>query len=71
MASAREQLHDLVERLPDEQVAVAQRLLLSLSEERIGPVFADSIRRGLAQADADETITCHDFDEMVDALLSE
>ncbi|HXP86408.1 MAG TPA: hypothetical protein VN841_16895 [Bryobacteraceae bacterium] len=69
MSPTREQLHDLIERLPDDEIAVAQRFLLFLSQEPIGTEFANSIRRGIAQAGTGETITCHDCDEMVEKLL--
>ena len=40
-----------------------------LSQEPIGPAFAASIRRGMAQAEAGQTVVCRDFDEMVEKLL--
>jgi hypothetical protein len=69
MAPTREQLHDLIERLPDDEIAAAQRFLLFLSQELIGPEFGNSIRRGISQAEAGETVTCRNYDEMVENLL--
>jgi len=69
MSPTREQLHDLIERLPDDEIAVAQRFLLFLSQEPIGPEFAGSIRLGIAQAGKGEIVTCHNYYEMVEKLL--
>ena len=69
MAPTRVQLHDLIERLPDSEIAAAQRFLTFLSQEPIGPTFAESIRRGIAQADAGETAVYQSYDEMVEKLL--
>lgn len=52
-------LGKLVDPLPEAEIA----------EEPIGPKFADSIRRGLAQADAGDTVVCCDESEMVEKLL--
>ncbi|MBM3758655.1 MAG: hypothetical protein FJW36_00245 [Acidobacteria bacterium] len=65
----RENLHKLVDSLPEAEVALAERFLSIISKEPIGPEFADSIRRGLAQADAGDTVVCRDFAEMVEKLL--
>jgi hypothetical protein len=69
MAAARDTLHTLIDRLPDAELGVAQRFLEFLSQEPIGPTLAASIRRGIAQADAGQTIVCHNYDEMVEKLL--
>lgn len=52
MAITREQLHRLVEGLPEQEIAAAQRFLLFLSQETIDEEFAQSIQRGSAQADS-------------------
>jgi hypothetical protein len=69
MADTRHTLHDLIDRLPDAELIMAQRFLEFLSQESVGPAFSDSIRRGIAQADAGQTIVCRDYDEMVEKLL--
>ena len=69
MAAARETLHDLIDKLPEKELRVAQRFLEFLSQEPVGPELAASIRRGIAQADAGQTIVCHSYDEMVEKLL--
>jgi hypothetical protein len=69
MAAARDALHDLVDRLPDEELNAAQRFLEFLSQEAVAPSFAASIRRGIAQADAGQTIVCQNYDEMLEKLL--
>ena len=51
MAAARDALHDLIDRLPDEELSAAQRFLEFLSQDAVGQALADSIRRGIAQAD--------------------
>jgi hypothetical protein len=40
------------------------------SEESFTPAFAGSIRRGIAQANAGDTIVCHDYDDSVEKLLN-
>ena len=67
--ASRNSLHDLVESLPEAEIATAERFLTLISKEPIGPEFAESIRRGLAQADANELIVCRDYAEMVEKLL--
>lgn len=66
---SRNALHELVESLPEAEIATAERFLTLISKEPIGPEFADSIRRGLAQADAGDTLVCRDYAEMVEKLL--
>ena len=66
---SRHVLHELVDSLPEAEIATAERLLTMISKESIGPEFADSIRRGLAQADAGETVVCRDYAEMIEKLL--
>lgn len=65
----REVLHELVDSLPEEDIASAERFLTTMSKEPIGPEFACSIRRGIAQAEAGDTVVCRDFSEMVEKLL--
>lgn len=67
--TSRNALHELVDSLPEAEIATAERFLTILSKEPIGPEFADSIRRGLAQADAGDTVVCRDYSEMIDKLL--
>ena len=69
MATSREELHHLVDRLPDAELSTAHRFLEFLSQESVGPRFAASIRRGIADANAGETIVCGNFDEMVEKVL--
>lgn len=66
---SRHVLHELVDSLPEAEIATAERLLTLISRESIGPEFADSIRRGLAQANAGDTVVCRDYAEMVEKLL--
>lgn len=70
MLVTRQQLHDLIDGLPEQEMEAAQRFLLFLSQESIGEEFAKSVRRGLAQAEAGETIECGPLQEMVDRLLT-
>jgi len=69
MAAARNDLHDLIDRLPDAEVEAARCFLKSLAQEPVGPVFAASIRRGMEQVDAGNTVVCHTYEEMVGQLL--
>ena len=66
---SRDILHELVDSLPEVEIATAERFLTIISKEPIGPEFADSIRRGLAQADAGDTIVCRDYSDMIEKLL--
>ena len=66
---SRAVLHELVESLPEAEIATAARFLTMISNDHIGPEFAGSIRRGLAQADAGDTVVCRDYSEMVEKLL--
>ena len=66
---SRDALHELVDSLPEEEIATAERFLTIISKEPLGKEFADSIRRGLAQADAGDTVVCRDYSEMVEKLL--
>jgi hypothetical protein len=50
---------------------IARRFLQFLSQEPIGPKFAESIRRGIAQADNGQSIVCDGYAEMVEKLLGE
>ena len=69
MAAPREDLHEMIERIPDAELAAARRYLEFLSQEPVGPAFAASIRHGIAQAEAGQTIVCRSYDEMVDKIL--
>jgi hypothetical protein len=69
MQEPRDELHRLVDGLPDAELSAARRFLQFLSEDSIRPEFAALIRRGIAQADARETIICNDYDDMVAKLL--
>ena len=71
MPITREQLHQLVEGLPEQEIAAAQRFLLFLSQETIGDQFGQSIRRGLDQANSGQTVVCRNYNEMVDQLLGD
>lgn len=71
MAANRESLHNLVNRLPDAEIPAAQRFLEFLAQEPVGPAFGESIRRGMAQADAGDSIVCRNYDDMVEKLLGE
>ncbi|MCX6599252.1 MAG: hypothetical protein NTV70_23110 [Acidobacteria bacterium] len=66
---SRDVLHELVDSLPEAEIAAAERFLTTISKEPMGPEFAASIRRGLGQADASDTVVCHDYSEMVEKLL--
>ncbi len=66
---SRDVLHELVDSLPEAEIATAERFLTIISKEPIGPEFAGSIRRGLAQADAGDSVVCRDYAEMVEKLL--
>jgi hypothetical protein len=65
----RDALHELVDSIPEADIATAQRFLTLISKEPIGPASADAIRRGLAQADAGGTVVCRDYAEMIEKLL--
>ena len=69
MAANRDNLHSLVNRLPEAEIPAAQRFLEFLAQEPVGPLFGESIRRGIAQADAGESIVCQNYDDMVEKLL--
>ena len=71
MPAARRELHELIDRIPDRELHTAQRFLQFLSEESFTPEFAESIRHGLVEANAGNTTVCHDFNDMVEKLLSE
>jgi hypothetical protein len=67
--ATRDDLHELIDLLPDAEIATAQRFLVFLSQEAVGPHFAESIRRGMEQADSGQTTVCHGYEEMVERLL--
>ena len=69
MSAARDELHSLIDRLPEAEIPAVQRFLESLSIEPIGPEYAESIRRGTAQVESGDTIVCHNYREMVDSVL--
>ncbi len=68
--ATREALHELIDQLPESDILTAERFLTLLSQEPIGLEFAGSIRRGLAQADAGQTVVCQSYSEMVEKLLA-
>ncbi|MFN7921565.1 MAG: hypothetical protein U0Q16_15795 [Bryobacteraceae bacterium] len=67
----REQLHALVDGLPEQEVAMAHRFLLFLAQEPIGEQFSRSIRRGVEQANAGDTVVCGNYSEMVKKVLGD
>ena len=67
----RDALHQLIDLLAEADIGTAERFLTLLSQEPIGPAFAESIRRGLAQADAGQTVVCRDYADMVEKLLAQ
>ena len=71
MSASRDELHILIDRLPESEILAAQRFLQFLSIEPIGPEFAESIRRGKAQADSGDSVACHNYREMVASLLGD
>jgi len=70
MAANRDELHHLVDRLPDAELPAAHRFLEFLAQESVGPAFGASIRRGIQQADSGETVVCSSYDEMVEKILA-
>ena len=71
MATTRSDLHILVDRLPEDEILVAERFLQFLTFEPVGPLFSESIRRGMAQADAGQSIVCRDEPEMISKILKD
>ena len=71
MPITREQLHQLVEVLPEQEIVTAQRFLMYLSQESVSGQFARSIHRGLEQADSGQTIVCRDYSDMVEKVLGD
>jgi hypothetical protein len=69
MSMTRDDLHYLLDRIPESELPIAQRFLQFLSNEPIGPQFAQSIRKGIAEMDSGNSIICHDLDEMVQKVL--
>ncbi|MBM3727954.1 MAG: hypothetical protein FJW40_21330 [Acidobacteria bacterium] len=67
--ASRAVLHELGDSLPEAEIATAERFLTSISKGPIGPKFAESIRRGLAETDAGDTVVWRDCAEMVEKLL--
>jgi len=65
----RDNLHSLLDRIPDSELSIAERFLQFLSNEPIGPRFAESIRRGIAEVDSGNGVICHDLDEMTERIL--
>jgi len=65
----RDDLHCLLDRIPESELPVAERFLQFLSNEPIDPLFAQSIRKGIAEADSGNTIICRDLDEMAERIL--
>lgn len=52
-----------VEHLPEQEMAATQE---TISEE-----FGQSIRRGLDQAEAGQTVDCRDYNDMVERILGD
>jgi hypothetical protein len=71
MSMMRDDLHYLLDRIPESELPIAERFLQFLSSEPIGPVFAQSIRNGIAEMDSGNSIICHNLDEMVDKVLGD
>jgi hypothetical protein len=71
MSATRDELHTLIDRLPESEIPAAQRFLQFLSIEPIGPEFAESIRRGRAQADTGDSIACHNYRGMAASILGD
>jgi hypothetical protein len=69
MSMTRDDLHCLLDRVPESELPIAERFLQFLSNEPIGPSFARSIRKGIAEIDSGSSIICHDLDEMVEKVL--
>jgi hypothetical protein len=69
MAVSRDTLHNLVDRLPENEFAAAQRFLEFQFQEPVTGELAASLRRGIAQANAGETVVCRDYDDLVEKLL--
>ena len=69
MSATRDNLHGLLDRIPESELPIAERFLQFLSSEPIGPRFADSIRKGIAEADNGSSIICRDLDEMTERIL--
>jgi hypothetical protein len=69
MSMTRDDLHCLLDRIPESELPIAERFLQFLSNEPIGPRFAQSIRKGIAEADSGSSIICRDLDEMAEKLL--
>jgi len=69
MSMTRNDLHCLLDRIPESELPIAERFLQFLSNEPIGPRFAQSIRKGIAEADGGNNIICRDLDEMAEKIL--
>jgi len=69
MAANRDDLHHLVDGLPEAEIPAAARFLEFLSQEPITPEFAASIRRGIDQADAGQSVVCRNYEEMLEKVL--
>jgi hypothetical protein len=69
MSTTRDSLHGSLDRVPESELPIAERFLQFLSSEPIGPRFADSIRKGIAEANNGNSIICRDLDEMTEKIL--
>jgi hypothetical protein len=69
MSMTRDDLHCLLDRIPESELPIAERFLQFLSNEPIGPRFAQSIRKGIAEAESGSSIICRDLDEMAEKIL--
>jgi len=69
MSMTRDDLRCLLDRIPESELPIAERFLQFLSNELIGPRFAQSIRKGIAEAESGSSIICRDLDEMAEKIL--
>jgi hypothetical protein len=69
MSVTRDNLHCLLDRIPESELSIAERFLQFLSNEPIGPRFAESIRKGIAEVDNGDGVICRDLDEMTEKIL--
>ena len=69
MSMTRDDLHSLLDRIPESELPIAERFLRFLSTEPIGPRFAQSIRKGIAEADGGSSVVYRDLGEMAEKIL--
>jgi hypothetical protein len=61
----------MIDKIPEAEIPVVERFLQFVSAEPIGPEFAKSIRRGIAQADAGQMIACASREDMIEKILGD